>query len=254
MNAIAYEVRLAFTAIQYFTRLPVPDWVGHSPTQLNQSARYFPFVGIVVGAITGLFFMLAHSVFTQPVAAMIAMIAGALVTGGFHEDGLADTCDGLGGGLDKAAALSIMKDSRVGSYAVIGLTLALLLKFACLSALPAERFPLVVLAAHSFSRFMAVTVMYTQQYVRDDATAKAKPAAGGIGSASLAGAALWVIVPLWFLGVAGLMAVMAAVFVRVVAARYFHQRIGGYTGDCLGAVQQVTELAFYLGLLAWIST
>lgn len=254
MNAIAWEVRLAFTAIQYFTRLPVPGWVGYSPAQLNQSARYFPFVGIVVGAITGLVFMLAHGVFTQPVAVAIAMIAAVLVTGGFHEDGLADTCDGLGGGLDKAQALAIMKDSRVGSYAVIGLTLAFLLKFACLSALPAERFLWVVIAAHSFSRFMAVTVMYTQRYVRDDATAKAKPAAAGIESAPLAWAALWAVVPLGILGVAGLMAAMAAVTMRVIAARYFHQRIGGYTGDCLGAVQQMTELAFYLGLLAWIST
>lgn len=254
MNAIAYEVRLALTAIQYFTRLPVPDWVGHSPTQLNRSARYFPFVGIVVGAITGLFFMLAHSMLTQPVAVIIAMIAGVLVTGGFHEDGLADTCDGMGGGMDKAAALTIMKDSHVGSYAVVGLTLALLLKFASLSAVPAERVPLVLLAAHSFSRFMAVTVMYTQQYVRDDAAAKAKQAAEGIASAPLAWSALWVIAPLWFLGVSGLVAAMTAVIMRVVAARYFYQRIGGYTGDCLGAVQQVTELAFYLGLLAWIST
>lgn len=254
MSALAYEVRLAFTAIQYFTRLPVPGWVGYSPAQLNQSARYFPFVGIVVGAMTGLAFMLAHGVYPQPVAVAIAMIAGVLVTGGFHEDGLADTCDGLGGGVDKAQALAIMKDSRVGSYAVIGLALALLLKFACLSALPAERFLWVVVAAHAFSRLMSVTVMYTQQYVRDDASSKAKPAAAGIGSAALAWAALWAVVPLAFLGVAGLTAAAAAGAARVVAARYFHQRLGGYTGDCLGAVQQVTELAFYLGVLAWIST
>lgn len=254
MSALAYEVRLAFTAIQYFTRLPVPGWVGYSREQLSQSARYFPFVGIVVGAMTGLAFLLAHGVYPQPVAVAIAMIAGVLVTGGFHEDGLADTCDGLGGGLDKAQALAIMKDSRVGSYAVIGLALALLLKFACLSALPAERFLWVVIAAHAFSRFMSVTVMYTQRYVRDDATAKAKPAAAGIGSAPLAWAALWAVVPLGFLGVAGLVGAMAAVAVRLIAARYFHQRIGGYTGDCLGAVQQVTEIAFYLGFLAWMST
>lgn len=253
MSAITYECRLALTAIQYLTRLPVPSWVGYSPVQLSQSVRYFPFAGIIVGTVIAVFFTLAFMLFPQAVAIVIAMIAGVLVTGGLHEDGLADACDGLGGGSDKAQALAIMKDSRVGSYAVLGLTLTLLLKFACLNALPAERVVAIAIAVHAFSRFMAVTVMATQTYVRDDGTAKANVAVQGIGWGALTVAALWAVAPLWFLGLAGLSAVAAATVSRVVAARYLYQRLGGYTGDCLGAIQQVTEVSFYLGALAWIS-
>jgi adenosylcobinamide-GDP ribazoletransferase len=253
VNRIVYEVRLALTAVQYLTRVPVPGWVGYSPAQLSRSVRYFPLTGIVVGAVAGLFFTLALKVFPQTVAALISMIASVLVTGGFHEDGLADTCDGLGGGSDKAQALAIMKDSRVGSYAVLGLTLTLLLKFASLSALPAEWFVAIAIAAHAFSRFMSVTVMATQKYARDDSTAKANITVQRIGGGALVYAALWAMAPLWFLGVAGLVGAAVATVTRVVAARYMYQRVGGYTGDCLGAIQQLTELSFYLSVLAWIS-
>jgi adenosylcobinamide-GDP ribazoletransferase len=253
VNAITYEFRLALTAIQYLTRFPVPSWVGYSPDQLSQSVRYFPFVGIIVGAVMALFLTLAFTLFPQTVATVIAMIAGVLVTGGLHEDGLADACDGLGGGSNKAQALAIMKDSRIGSYALLGLTLTLLLKFACLNALPPERFVAIAIAVHAFSRFMAVTVMATQNYVRDDGTAKANVAPQGIGWGALTFAAVWAVTPLWFLGVAGLSAAAAAIVSRVLAARYLYQRLGGYTGDCLGAIQQVTEVSFYLGALAWIS-
>lgn len=254
MGLLADQLRLVLTAIQYFTRLPVPRWTGYSTRQLNDAARYFPLVGILVGLITGGMYLLAISVFPQPLAVLLSMVVGVLLTGGFHEDGLADTCDGMGGGWDKPQVLAIMKDSRIGSYGVLGLVLALALKFAALVAVPATQFLPLAVAAHAFSRFMTVSVMATQRYVRDDDSARAKPVAQGISSAGLACAAFFALVPLAWLGSAGLAGATGALALRLAAAQYFYRRIGGYTGDCLGAVQQITEIGFYLALLAWIST
>ncbi|MBI3052601.1 MAG: adenosylcobinamide-GDP ribazoletransferase, partial [Betaproteobacteria bacterium] len=133
MNVLGYQLRLVLTAIQYFTRLPVPRWVGYSERQLNDASRYFPLVGILVGLFTGVVFVLTLRVFPQPIAVLLAMLSGILLTGGFHEDGLTDTCDGFGGGRDRPQILAIMKDSRVGSYGVLGLAFALLLKLSALA-------------------------------------------------------------------------------------------------------------------------
>lgn len=253
MNRSIYELRLVLTAIQYFTRLPVPRWAGYSNAQLNDAVRYFPLTGMLVGAMTGAVFLLAHKAFQQPVAVVIAMIAGLIITGGFHEDGLADTCDGFGAGRDKAHVLAIMKDSRVGSYGVLGLVSALLLKFSVLSQVPADRFLVIAVAAHAVSRFMAVSVIYSQEYVRHDDSARAKPAAQSISAGGLGCAGAIAAVPVLWLGAAGIAAAAAALIMRMLLAQYLFRRIGGYTGDCLGAIQQVTELAFYLGLLGWTS-
>ncbi len=254
MGLLADQLRLVFTAIQYFTRLPVPRWTGCSERQLNDAARYFPLVGILVGLATGGAYLLTVSVFPRTLAVLLAMVAGVLLTGGFHEDGLADACDGLGGGWDKPQVLAIMKDSRIGSYGVLGLVLALALKFAALAAVPSSQFLAIAVAAHSLSRFMAVSVMATQRYVRDDASARAKPVAQSISAAGVACAAFFAVAPLAWLGSAGLAGAAGALALRLALARYIYRRIGGYTGDCLGAVQQITEIGFYLALLAWIST
>lgn len=254
MTLFRDEVRLALTAVQYFTRVPVPRWVGYSERRMNDAARYFPFVGIVVGLTTGAVFLGAVRVFPQPLAALLAMLAGVVLTGGFHEDGLADACDGFGGGWEKQQILDIMKDSRIGSYGVLGLVFALGIKLCALSALPAAQFVAVAVAAHAFSRFMAVSVIRTQRYVRDDETARAGHAAQSISGAALTCAAVFAFAPLAWLGSAGLAGAAGALVLRFLVAQYFYRRIGGYTGDCLGAIQQTTEIAFYLALLAWIST
>lgn len=251
---LRYELCLIFTALQFFTRVPVPAWVGYSPRQLNDSARHFPLVGIFVGACCALVFIAAVRWWPPSVAVTLAMIAGVLLTGGFHEDGLADACDGLGGGMSRARALEIMKDSRVGSYATLGLGLVLLLKYSALTAVSPTSVPWVMVAAHAASRFMSVSLMFELDYVREDADAKSKPIAQGLSGPSLAWAALAGLVPALAMGPAGWGAVAAAILLRQLALRLFRRRLGGYTGDCLGAAQQACEAAFYLGWLACAST
>ncbi len=248
---IRRELEYFFGAIRFFTRLPVPGWVGHSAEALNHAARYFPAVGLVVGGIGALVYWLALHVWPQSVAVVLSMAATLYATGGFHEDGLSDTADGLGGGWDKARILAIMKDSRVGSYGVIAMVLALLGKFTMLASLSAFLVPIALLAGHAVSRLCATLVMAVLDYARDDESSKARPAAKRPSAPSLGLAGLCAALPLLALPVANALAgALLAVFVTLWLMAKFRRWLGGYTGDCLGAVQQLAEIAFYLGLLA----
>lgn len=254
------ELRLFFTALQFFTRVPVPGWVGWSPEQLNASARWFPAVGLLVGAVAGGVYAAASWWWPAAVAVALSMAASVWLTGAFHEDGFADSCDGLGGGTGTERVLAIMKDSRVGSYAVVGLVLLLLTKHqALVAAAPAGPLTwlLLSLASHAASRWSVLWVMARLDYVREDAQSKSKPIAQGIGPGALAWAALWALVPLAALAASAPAPALALIVLVGVtcgagacAVRYLRRRLGGYVGDTLGATQQLTEVAL---LLAWLA-
>jgi adenosylcobinamide-GDP ribazoletransferase len=248
---IRREFEYFFGAVRFFTRLPVPAWVGHSAEALDRSARYFPAVGLLVGGIGALLYLAALRLWPQPVAVLLSMAATIYATGAFHEDGLADTVDGLGGGWDKLRILEIMKDSRVGSYGVIAMVLALLGKFALLSALDAALVPLALIAGHALSRFCSTAMLATMDYVREDLLAKAKPLATRLTAGEMLVALAFVLVSLAFLPIPrAATGVVLSILATLWLAARFRRWLGGYTGDCLGATQQVSELAFYLGLLA----
>ncbi|MCB0138832.1 MAG: adenosylcobinamide-GDP ribazoletransferase [Caldilineaceae bacterium] len=252
LHLFTYQIRLFFTALMFFTRIPCPTWVGHSEELLNHSARYFPLVGVLVGAIAAGAFWTAHLLFATPIALLLSMAASIWATGAFHEDGFADFCDGFGGGWTQEQVLTIMKDSRIGTYGAVGIGLLLALKFTTLAALPSAYVPWILIAGHSVSRLASVSLLYTHEYVREDMLSKAKPLAVGMSSTELFIAAISGLTPLlllWPLNAWGwrILAALLAVFVtRQLLARQFVRRLGGYTGDCLGAVQQVTEVVFYL--------
>jgi len=253
-----YQLELFFTALGFFTRIPVPSWVPFSTERLNHAARYFPWVGILVGAIGAAVFWFARQWLPASLSVILSMAATVRLTGAFHEDGFADTCDGLGGGWNKTQALTIMKDSRIGSYGAAGLVLMLLAKAAALVEIAAHGTPGAVtamIAAHALSRFASTSLIHTLPYVREDETSKSKPLARQLGSMELLIAALGGLLPLLLLGwVETLGAVVAVLIVTWWSARLFTRRLGGYTGDCLGAAQQGTELATYIGILiAWNS-
>jgi adenosylcobinamide-GDP ribazoletransferase len=253
------QLRLFLTALQFFTRIPVPRWVGHTAAQLDQSARYFPFVGALVGMFSGLVLWLAAQALPLSVALVLSMVAGIWLTGAFHEDGLSDYADGMGGGYTREKILAIMKDSRVGAYGVIALVLVLLLKYAALLELTNRHTLLQVcamlVAANALSRLLALGVMWRLPYVRADETARAKPVAQQLSAASAVIALLTgmlALTLLYFCGVE-LLNIISMLFISLVLllllARQMHKQLGGYTGDCLGAVQQITEVGLYLGLL-----
>ncbi len=252
-----HELRLFFVALQFYTRLPVPAWVGYSESALNQATRYLPLIGWLVGAVTGLTWLAGTYLIDTDTGLLLGMIVSVLLTGAFHEDGFADVCDGFGGGWTKERILTIMKDSRVGTYGVVGLVLLLGLKFSVLrhiSALLSDQpilLPAYLMSAHALSRFMAVTVIRTHAYVRETDDSKAKPVAQTIGLDILLVAGSWAIMPLlvtaWLAQQPLLLLLVPLLYgVKVLLTRYFTRWIGGYTGDCLGATQQVCEVSFYL--------
>ena len=250
-----YQLRLFFTALQFFTRLPIPRWVGFQPHWLQHATRYFPLVGWIVAWACALVYLLAVQFWPQMVAVLLSTVAGIWLTGAFHEDGFADVCDGLGGAVSRERALEIMRDSRLGSYGVIGIVALLLAKLAALQAL----LPLQVLAvlgmAHPLSRWLATCLIWRMEYVREEG--KAKPLAQQMGQGEFLLATLFAVLPVIGVIALGMMSwqriaagvLLAAVATLWLAAR-FRRRLGGYTGDCLGAVQQLSETAFYLGALA----
>lgn len=248
MPAIKTEVIYFFAALRFFTRLPVPAWVGHTQSQLDHAARYFPLIGILVGLIGALTTWLAAWLLPLSLAVLLGMVATLLATGAFHEDGFADSCDGFGGGWQREQVLAIMKDSRVGSYGAIGISLLLLAKWNALMELGEVLLPALV-AAHAVSRAAAVSLIHGLDYVRED-DSRAKPLSRRLGLPELLLALLLGALPLLLLDpLEVLCALTLVVLVTVMAARYFVRRIGGYTGDCLGATQQLAEFAFYAGML-----
>lgn len=245
------ELEYFLGAVRFFTRLPVPAWVGHSAEALNHSARYFPAVGLLIGGIAALVYLAVLQLWPQPVAVLLAMAATIYATGAFHEDGLSDAADGLGGGWEKLRILEIMKDSRVGSYGVVALWLGLSGKFVVLSLLDAALVPWALLAGHAWSRWCSTLLLATMDYVREDLLAKAKPLATRLSGPAFLVATGFGAVALFFLPWQNmLLACLLALLATLWLAAKFRRWLGGYTGDCLGAVQQVSEIAFYLGLLA----
>ncbi|WP_028103066.1 adenosylcobinamide-GDP ribazoletransferase [Pseudoduganella violaceinigra] len=249
------QLRLFFIALQFFTRLPIPGWVGFEPAWLQHASRYFPAVGLVVAAIAGAVYAAAALVLPPAVAVLLSTAAGIYATGAFHEDGFADSCDGLGGGHTRERVLEIMKDSRIGAYGAIGIGLMLASKVATLASMPKTAVLGALLAAHPLSRLMACALIWRMEYAR--AEGKAKPLAqemrGGefaiaVLTAALSAAGAWYA---GWLSAAALATGLACMLLATLwMARKFQQRLGGYTGDCLGAVQQLTEAVFYLGVLA----
>lgn len=235
----------------FYTRIPVPKSTGYSDENLNKATRYFPLVGIIVGSIAGLVFYGTQFILPKELAVLISMIASIYITGAFHEDGFADFCDGFGGGYTKEKVLTIMKDSRIGTYGAVGLLLIIALKFFSLNSINITSIPLILICGHSFSRIFPVLVIYSTSYSRMDATSKTKPV-GKRGNyislfiALLSGLAFLYLIPI----LAAILSIMLCLINLVIFRAYILRRIDGYTGDVLGALQQISEIIFYIAYLS----
>ncbi|NMH86644.1 adenosylcobinamide-GDP ribazoletransferase [Flavivirga algicola] len=245
------ELQVFLTAIMFFTRIPCPKWVDHNPEYLSKSAKYFSLVGIIVGCIGALVFYGFSLVFSTEIALLLSMVTTIYITGAFHEDGFADVCDGFGGGWSKEKILLIMKDSRLGTYGVSGLILILAIKFSALREVPFQFIPITIISGHSLSRFIATTLIYTHPYVRDTEDSKAKPAAKSITINMLLISAVFGIVPLFFFYKPLIfLTIIPCYLTKVYLGTKFKKWLGGQTGDCAGAVQQLSEVVFYLSVIA----
>ena len=247
MNRLGEQLNLWWIALAFFTRIPVPASVEFSQASLNRASRYFPAVGWLIGALCATALWLLMLVFPQDVAVLISIAISLLLTGCFHEDGLADTSDGLGGGWTREQKLSIMKDSRIGTYGAAALWVSLTLKFVVLSQLINP--VLALLVAHPLSRIIPTVFIAAMSYVSDVDTSKAKPLAESGSGADTAIAIITGLIALMFINNPFIILFVLLVLAGV-AYVFLKRQIGGFTGDALGAVQQVSELAIYLSLLA----
>jgi adenosylcobinamide-GDP ribazoletransferase len=238
------EARLAFA---FLTRLPFRAAARPEPGALARAAWAFPLAGILVGVIGGIAFEICDRL-GLPINAMalIAVAVTVLITGGLHEDGLADTMDGLGGGADRAEALAIMRDSRTGAFGVLALVFSVGLRVAALAALPDTRVAVSALvAAHTVSRGLLPTLMLWLDPARSDGLGAeaGRPTPPGATAAALIG----LLVALLALGISrGILAMVLAAVAMAALALLARRRLGGYTGDVLGAAQQAGEIVMLL--------
>lgn len=257
------EFDIFFTALMFYTRIPCPKNIDHNPDYLNKASRYFPLIGWIVGSVAFGIYCVFNYLVGPEIAVVFATIASILVTGAFHEDGFADVCDGFGGGWTKEKILMIMKDSAIGAYGAIGVVLLLVLKLMSIVVLfrNAENanlnvyfvFFLLLISAHSISRLAAISIVFTHTYSREDISSKSKPIAENYTWREVAGALFFGLLPVVALSYFQwqLLLVLLPVFLtRFFLARYFQKWIEGYTGDCLGATQQVCEVVFYVSVIA----
>ena len=238
-------------ATAVLTRLPVGIAVPGEPGAIAAAGWAFPLVGAGIGGLAALVFLLAQLIGCgSAVAAWLALLAAIALTGAFHEDGLADTADGLGGGKERWQRLAIMRDSRIGSYGVIALVLSLLLRVMAVAALPGPgQVAAALIAAHALSRAALVPIMRHEPLARDDglAAGAGRPPAG-VSNAALALAA---IIALLFLGISAAIAAVLVVAATTLGLAWLARRqIGGQSGDVLGAMQQVGEIGVLLAVLA----
>lgn len=244
------EIKIFFTALLFLTRIPCSTLSGYCEEYFNKSPKYFPLVGIIIGVFAGLVYYLFHLILSQNLSILISIISTVLLTGALHEDGFADFCDGFGGGNNKEKILSIMKDSSIGTYGTLGLIFIIALKYTILCNFSSLLIPCILVAGHCISRFLTVCFLYAYEYVRiNDNTSKTNKLAVKISSIDFLIAFLFSIIPILILGYQYLLIFIVLIIFKEIIGYYFKAKIGGYTGDCLGAVQQVTEVLFYFLLL-----
>jgi len=238
-------LRQFLLAVQFLTRLPVPNRLATTEEELGRAAAFFPLVGIIVGGSTAVVYLLALRVVSVWVAVPIALAFAAFLTGGFHEDGLADTFDGLGGGWTRERALEIMRDSRIGTYGALALIFLVLGKYTILTELGSEQVWRWLIVAHAASRWTVLPLCRWLPYARPEGQGKLVAKQITV-SALIIGSLTFLLTLLLFSWRTALIAVVVTIVVTVFSGLYYKRRLGGITGDCLGATNQITELLLYL--------
>ena len=246
---IRSEAAAFLRALGLLTRLPTPAWAAGD---MAAALRYLPAAGAVIGAAGAAVLLVAGTVLPPAPAVLLSIAATCLLTGALHEDGLADTFDGIAGAT-RERALEIMRDSRIGVFGALALGLVLALKATSLAAMPAGVAAAALVAGHSGSRLSSLVVVATSRYARPTGTAGFTSAgAGGMAFATATGI-LSLCGLLVLAGFGAASAATAGLALGHLGARaLFERRLGGYTGDCLGATQQLSEAALYLGVAAWL--
>jgi adenosylcobinamide-GDP ribazoletransferase len=252
---------LLLLALSFFTRVPVnlPDVV--KPEMLHKASRYFALIGVFIGGVSALILILLASFLPISLAILISMACSLLLTGAFHEDGWADVWDGFGGGWTVEQKLNIMKDSRLGTYGAASLFFILMIKYQSLVLLstynesPVFAVSLALVLAHTLSRAVSTSLIFSMSYVSEDAQSKVKHLAQHLSPNGLfillitAALVMFTLLP----ALHCLVMFLCLWVIRIILIFWFNRQLGGFTGDCLGAAQQILEVAVYIILLVLAS-
>ncbi len=245
------ELNIFLSAVMFLTRLPVSNFVKYNPEHLSKSTVYFPIVGALVGSIGAWTLFIASLKCSPVLSVLVSMAVTILLTGAFHEDGLADSADGFGGGYSKERILEIMKDSRIGTYGAIALWLFLTAKLLVLTEIFKQDDSLLLstlVAAHVLGRYSSLPLIFTLEYARSEPTSS-KPFAEKASPKRLVVASLYTVaLCAWLLKWNAIIALGVSVLMTYLARYFFVKRIGGITGDALGAANQLVELSVYFAV------
>ncbi|QDM33500.1 adenosylcobinamide-GDP ribazoletransferase [Tardiphaga sp. vice352] len=242
-------------AIRFLTIVRVRDTASATaPDWLARAMKYFPVVGLGIGLVSALILLIANEFVSAVIAALLAISASIILTSALHEDGLADTADAFGGGWTIEKRMAIMKDSRIGSYGALALGLGVALRVAAISDMPMWAGPAALIAAHAAARAAPAFVMNRLRYAGNTAAMKVSYAEAPVRSGELRFALVVVLLAMLPLALISLSAVLVGLLcgaaLAFVLTRWSRHMLGGYTGDVLGAVEQVFEIGFLLGVVA----
>jgi adenosylcobinamide-GDP ribazoletransferase len=232
-------------AFQFLTRIPMPP-TRFETDSLPRAIKFFPLVGLVVGSGAALLQRLLIPHLSRPLVALVVLTYLVLITGCFHEDGFADTADGFGGGWDKEQILVILKDSQIGSYGATALILSLLGRYLLLASLPLEHFAAYVISAHVLCRWSSLPLSYLLSPAREKDSQGGRIAHLTSLSSLAVGSFFSFAIVIFALRGAAAAPIVATLLVVILSGWFYHKKIGGVTGDCFGATNQLVEIAVYL--------
>jgi adenosylcobinamide-GDP ribazoletransferase len=232
------------TAFQFLTRIPLPSTTFEIDS-LARAVKFFPLVGLIIGSGAALLHRLLIPHLSRSLVALVLLTYLVLITGCFHEDGVADTADGFGGGADKEQILAILKDSRIGSYGATALIVSLLARYLLLASLPLEHFAAYVISAHVLCRWSSLPLSYFLPSARDRDGQGARIAHLTSLSSLAIGSIFSFAVVIFALHWAAIAPILASLLAVVVSGWFYYRRIGGVTGDCFGATNQLAEITVY---------
>lgn len=244
------ELNIFFAALSFLTRLPVYKFTNYSEESLNKSSKYFPLIGVFIGFVAVIIYYCSALIFPISISILLSMISTIMLTGALHEDGFTDVCDAFGATNNKDKILEIMKDSRIGAYGVIGILFISLLKYFCLFEIPTKIFADVIIAGITISRFCAVSAMSSYKYARSNsAESKSFCIAKKLNNSEYLFATLILLIPFIFMNPVCIMAIPSVILLKELVMTYFNNKIGGYTGDCMGFLIILSEVVFYMSVL-----
>lgn len=242
-------MRLFFTACQFLTIIPLPFRLDYQDGDMGRSMRWFPLVGLLLGAmLAALHFSLLY-IFPEQIVALLLVAALAAVSGALHLDGLADVFDGFGARGGRERFLAVMKDSGTGAIGVVALVLGLALKYQALLHLPAGLKYGGIILFPAAARYAQVLTTFGSRRARDDGLGADFISSAGLKEVILATIAVAIAASL-LLGITGIICCLVAAAFALASRRYFHGRLGGVTGDIIGCTSEVAEILVLLTVIA----